>query len=467
MSYFSTEFTTCPEVCYVGYALNKKKMRRSQPSDALNSHDMSNRTDVWRGGGLADILTYQPNDIKLSGIVFQRFDFDVPIEDQLTEDIDNMDIEQSREKIDALKAYLKLNSRTVMVDPIDSVRNVVSRARTCVCLQQLCDQLEPVRRSLFTQPLFVLVNEPSDAASLMTSANMHFPVICKPVVVLSASGLSQLHTPCVMQQYRDHGGVFYKVYVIGKEDFYLNNTNNNNNNKEKRKMNGDKDDEDHHHEGGGGGGLKEEEEVDDDDVNGGDVNEVDCLGDRLGSKEGHDVLLYVESQGHGQGRGREQGSRLPKPHSITTSPSTNTNTNVSGSGSHVGNGDNCNQSSPETNGNIGNGNVNGYESMMMMPPDCPIPRERFQATAEAIQRAVGLSLFGFDVIVPTSSVIVDGDSSVVVENYDSSADIHSIQQQPELVVIDVNFFPSYKEVSDFPSRFKSFLRTKAGLLEWK
>ena len=31
----------------------------------------------------------------------------------------------------------------------------------------------------------------------------------------------------------------------------------------------------------------------------------------------------------------------------------------------------------------------------------------------------------------------------------------------ELVIIDVNFFPSYKEVADFPQKFRAFLAAKA------
>lgn len=33
----------------------------------------------------------------------------------------------------------------------------------------------------------------------------------------------------------------------------------------------------------------------------------------------------------------------------------------------------------------------------------------------------------------------------------------------ELVVIDVNYFPSYKEVPDFPQKLRKFLRSKAGM----
>ena len=38
------------------------------------------------------------------------------------------------------------------------------------------------------------------------------------------------------------------------------------------------------------------------------------------------------------------------------------------------------------------------------------------------------------------------------------------EQECNIQIIDVNFFPSYKEVEDFPVRFKAYLRQRAGLL---
>ena len=84
----------------------------------------------------------------------------------------------------------------------------------------------------------------------------------------------------------------------------------------------------------------------------------------------------------------------------------------------------------------------------------------FHRAATVIKQSLGLSLFGFDVIIPTLPVpgprqhhSMDG---VAEENITGS----------DLLVIDVNFFPSYKEVSDFPVRLRSFLRDCAGLPKW-
>jgi hypothetical protein len=65
---------------------------------------------------------------------------------------------------------------------------------------------------------------------------------------------------------------------------------------------------------------------------------------------------------------------------------------------------------------------------------------RLKEIAVEIGSELGLSLFGFDVISAK-----DG----------------------QLYVIDVNFFPSYKDVHDFPSRLRAHLRDKASMTKWE
>ena len=128
----------------------------------------------------------------------------------------------------------------------------------------------------------------------------------------------------------------------------------------------------------------------------------------------------------------------------------------------------------------------------------------------AIKAEFGLSLFGFDLIIPVRRKKVetkvekevvsveesscnrnDGKDERAVFRFDTKieetaghtvrAEIfngHSVSDEnkrrdreqeqqpaePELIVIDVNYFPSYKEVPDFPHRFRKFLRERAGML---
>ena len=128
----------------------------------------------------------------------------------------------------------------------------------------------------------------------------------------------------------------------------------------------------------------------------------------------------------------------------------------------------------------------------------------------AIKAEFGLSLFGFDLIIPVRRKKVetkvekevvsveessrnknDGKDERAVFRFDTKIeetagdtvraeifnglsvsdeskrrDREQEQQpaEPELIVIDVNYFPSYKEVPDFPHRFRKFLRERAGML---
>lgn len=122
--------------------------------------------------------------------------------------------------------------------------------------------------------------------------------------------------------------------------------------------------------------------------------------------------------------------------------------------------------------------------------------ELFVQTAKELKRTFGLSLFGFDVILPVPSAsfsplseerreitglqdpFIEEDQAAVSLPFQKEEEvdvemleIHRAQalslsqkkekEQRQLMVIDVNYFPSYKEVKDFPSRLKKYLRTKA------
>jgi hypothetical protein len=65
----------------------------------------------------------------------------------------------------------------------------------------------------------------------------------------------------------------------------------------------------------------------------------------------------------------------------------------------------------------------------------------FEESAAAIRAEFGLSLFGFDAIVPRTGRCGDSSGGVTV--------------------IDVNYFPSYKEVRDFPARLRRFLASRS------
>jgi glutathione synthase/RimK-type ligase-like ATP-grasp enzyme len=77
--------------------------------------------------------------------------------------------------------------------------------------------------------------------------------------------------------------------------------------------------------------------------------------------------------------------------------------------------------------------------------------DRFREAAREISVGFGLTLFGFDVIIPTENTAQD--------SHVKETGFVTCGEDDELVVIDVNFFPSYKEVSDFPTKLRAFLRS--------
>lgn len=70
-----------------------------------------------------------------------------------------------------------------------------------------------------------------------------------------------------------------------------------------------------------------------------------------------------------------------------------------------------------------------------------------------------------------NSISIEGTNSKAAESVvggdeDEMVDFNGIdvkQSVDNLVVIDVNFFPSYKEVPDFPTRLRTFLRCRQAL----
>ncbi len=192
-------------VCRVGYALNAKKMRKSSVDTTTTTSSNLNialpspksvTTTEWRGGGFADILE---KNTDIDTIQFGLWDPDVPLSLQpefdviihkLTEDIDRI---ESIHKMNALQAYLSSHPQTKIVDPIDNVRKVVSRFRTCGHLDNIETKLGD--DCPFRQPKFLLIDDKQglstdDILNLLSDKGITFPIICKPV---AACGTENSH----------------------------------------------------------------------------------------------------------------------------------------------------------------------------------------------------------------------------------------------------------------------------------
>ena len=99
----------------------------SLSSSSLSSSSSQSTTTIWKGGGLADILISNNCD---DNIEFIPFDPDLDINEHPKYDIIihklTEDILINSDKIISLQRYLISNPKCVIIDPIDNVRKVYS-----------------------------------------------------------------------------------------------------------------------------------------------------------------------------------------------------------------------------------------------------------------------------------------------------------------------------------------------------
>lgn len=80
-------------------------------------------------------------------------------------------------------------------------------------------------------------------------------------------------------------------------------------------------------------------------------------------------------------------------------------------------------------------------------PAVAVTAEEVQPIVLALKKAFGLELFGFDILIASKDA--------------SSVDSGSSSRATQMLVVDVNYFPSYKEVLNFPSLLAQYLTQRA------
>ncbi|GMI35040.1 hypothetical protein TrCOL_g6152 [Triparma columacea] len=221
---------------------------------------------------------------------------------------------------------------------------------------------DPVRRRGFQGQggfqTFVPSTKPLDAAGTASSHKM--------TVVLRDEGLDSLTLPCLLQEYENHGGVLFKVYVLG-------------------------------------GNVRVFSRPSLPDLRAGRIYERDRV-----DFDSQKPYPGIEDFGGEEGKG-------------------------------------------EGGGGAGDGEGGEVPRMLTIEEVKPI--------ADDIRKTFGLDLFGFDVLVRSCGSRSSPPSSLSPL---SSSGSGGGEGGKELVVVDVNYFPSYKEMyEDFPAMLAEFLVAKA------
>ncbi|KAK9067909.1 hypothetical protein SSX86_012020 [Deinandra increscens subsp. villosa] len=167
---------------------------------------------------------------KQRGIDLIKIDTDKPLADQGPFDclLHKLYGEEWRKQ---LQDYLVCNPSAIVIDSPEAIERLHNR----ISMLDVVSEIEQVNgdesheTASFGVPKQIVIYEPErlrDAKAWGEALN--FPVIAKPLVadgsakshkmllIFGTDGFDELKTPTVLQEFVNHGGVIFKVYVVGK-----------------------------------------------------------------------------------------------------------------------------------------------------------------------------------------------------------------------------------------------------------
>lgn len=309
---------------------------------------------------------------------------------------------QAIARVERLNNYKRNHPYCCLVDHPADIKALMSRAdMTYVlsyCLQGVTTKSGiPVRNPRF----HVLNNEVEDVEFLKRLSQperysdalpFSFPFIAKPLtaagtsqshkmgIVLGRKGIKDIEAPCLLQEYSNHNGVLYKVYVLGDL-------------------------------------VQVFPRISLPNLPGGE-----CTNEQYSFVEFDSQKTYPTQRDFGvENRIRDRGPfNVLKTgnsfHSVTKKQKLDPKLDEMSSVSI------------------------GQNHNVQCPFDI-VTSDEIRPIASVIRNAFGLELFGFDILV-----------------IDKQA---SNKKEKEILVVDVNYFPSYKEVSEFPSLLAKYLSQRA------
>jgi inositol-1,3,4-trisphosphate 5/6-kinase/inositol-tetrakisphosphate 1-kinase len=226
-------------------------------------------------------------------------------------------------------------------------------------------------------------------------------------IVTSHIGLRRIQYPCILQEYTNHDGILYKVYVLGNKVWVFPRSSLPN------------------------------------------LPLVQCtLDDHDDNCDGLTSVVDVDMSKHYV----EFDSQCPYPTSSdfevlnddtatsSTTPQVKNPFALTSSSSHL---DDDNPRPHHDNKNIQKMNTVLSDNLSLA-----ITSQEIKPVASRLRDAFGLDMFGFDVLLCSSS---SSSVSILDETISTSDAVK------EMFVVDVNYFPSYKEVSNFPQLLAQYL----------
>ncbi|KAG3260485.1 inositol-tetrakisphosphate 1-kinase, transcript variant X1 [Ictidomys tridecemlineatus] len=133
---------------------------------------------------------------------------------------------QSLELVHRFQEYIDAHPETIVLDPLPAIRTLLDRSKSYELIRKIEAYMKDDR--ICSPPFMELTSLcGDDTVRLLEKNGLAFPFICKTrvahgtnshemAIVFNQEGLSAIQPPCVVQNFINHNAVLYKVFVVGE-----------------------------------------------------------------------------------------------------------------------------------------------------------------------------------------------------------------------------------------------------------
>ncbi|CAF0819881.1 unnamed protein product, partial [Didymodactylos carnosus] len=130
-----------------------------------------------------------------------------------------------------LEKFRQMKGRTIMIDNLESISQLLNRHVQYSLLKEI--------QTIYVPPFISITdeftaNDCQKIQQLLTNNNIQYPIICKPIqahgseshnmkIIFDSSHLIDIQYPCILQQFINHDGILFKIFLVGINDdnFYI------------------------------------------------------------------------------------------------------------------------------------------------------------------------------------------------------------------------------------------------------
>uniref|UniRef100_A0A3Q3W001 Inositol-tetrakisphosphate 1-kinase n=1 Tax=Mola mola TaxID=94237 RepID=A0A3Q3W001_MOLML len=203
----------------VGFCLSDKKRKRMN----LHAFHRCSLTDPSLG-------EFFLSQIDLARPLVPQGPFDVIVHKLSDVIVEAEHDSRSQQLLANFQSYVAAHPGTVLLDPLPAMTQLLDRFASYRIMTKLHNSLRDWR--ICSPPYLEIhsVSDPSSIQQAVMAQGLSFPIICKTRVahgslshemslIFSEGSLADIHPPCVLQSFVNHGAVLHKVFVVGDQHF--------------------------------------------------------------------------------------------------------------------------------------------------------------------------------------------------------------------------------------------------------